>query len=1137
MYSKKKIEVELNSTPDSIDFSDENIDVHISETDFFELSGGQFVWFDPESKEHTLENIEDIVRDMKNILFHSQGAGSAEEIHARFQLQLRLLTRNILPKSGSTEAKEEIDLPALVGKFPLNFSRSQGYEPLKTYLIRVRPELYLDLESILQSISDSTSRLGGRPKEKADALSNIRTHTFADLFLLKKTLLARKLSTVESVEASRGIFQFVGESVGLLDKSPNKSERQTLQEASLEFLKSLDPSRRENPLGSSSSSSSTSTGGGSGSGGGLLGSERGAPDFSLIDLEGVPPGSPIARKRPHSSLGSPLSPLIEQRRGTAPYSYLARSGRVEDEGAVGIPIDQRDREEAEAFRLASQEARASEGGGAGVGSGDAGGSGGGGGGDEAVNPKETVEYLYLLQQFQTVNETLQEYEKLSSSQRSEISKLIQLHEASGGALQNSNEQVQSLRGQVESLQGQISGISTERSSEVAQLRARSSEVAQLRADLTERSSEVAQLRAELATFRLSSATNADEILKARSEAIAEAAAAREREAAATQAAESARKLRDEERQTFTTQLAQARDEAAAAREIEAAATQAAESARKLRDEERQTFTTQLAQARDEAAAAREREAAATYAERQTFTTQLAQARAEAAAAGEREAVATQAGLKEKAGREADNSAHRKRETEFARQIDEATDELKRLRDEIVSIRSQAAQEIIRIRSEADAEIARNNLRRTRSLGGVGPGGRASRRLRSESFGSESFDSSSVSSTVPGEGEEAQQEILRLTADLAKVKSQLEESLGQQQQLLTANETLRSSVRDLTQQDEALNEARTALEAANRRIASAETAAEGAAREALARTSAAEGAAREALARTSAAEGAAREALAAFSEVSGRAAAEAAENARKIYAAQESVREANLKLTEAEEKASLAISRADAAEARAAEEAAAERAAAGRAAAGRAAAQEAAIIEAAAQEAAIREAAAQEAAIREAAAEADAAEAARRAAAGRAAAGRAAAAEAVFIESARRAAAAEAAAAEAAAAEAAARDAEGLGAVRDPRLDNIFALTRRALYIPGTAPLTQAELRELRALLNSVFDLDQGETLRRYATERFGPRARNFFDFAPKEGEPFVNVQAQRSVVLQVHGLPQDNAAFHDNFDYTQANNY
>jgi len=1035
MYSKKKIEVELNSTPDSIDFSDENIDVHISETDFFELSGGQFVWFDPESKEHTLENIEDIVRDMKNILFHSQGAGSAEEIHARFQLQLRLLTRNILPKSGSTEAKEEIDLPALVGKFPLNFSRSQGYEPLKTYLIRVRPELYLDLESILQSISDSTSRLGGRPKEKADALSNIRTHTFADLFLLKKTLLARKLSTVESVEASRGIFQFVGESVGLLDKSPNKSERQTLQEASLEFLKSLDPSRRENPLGSSSSSSSTSTGGGSGSGGGLLGSERGAPDFSLIDLEGVPPGSPIARKRPHSSLGSPLSPLIEQRRGTAPYSYLARSGRVEDEGAVGIPIDQRDREEAEAFRLASQEARASEGGGAGVGSGDAGGSGGGGGGDEAVNPKETVEYLYLLQQFQTVNETLQEYEKLSSSQRSEISKLIQLHEASGGALQNSNEQVQSLRGQVESLQGQISGISTERSSEVAQLRARSSEVAQLRADLTERSSEVAQLRAELATFRLSSATNADEILKARSEAIAEAAAAREREAAAT------------------------------------------------------------------------------YAERQTFTTQLAQARAEAAAAGEREAVATQAGLKEKAGREADNSAHRKRETEFARQIDEATDELKRLRDEIVSIRSQAAQEIIRIRSEADAEIARNNLRRTRSLGGVGPGGRASRRLRSESFGSESFDSSSVSSTVPGEGEEAQQEILRLTADLAKVKSQLEESLGQQQQLLTANETLRSSVRDLTQQDEALNEARTALEAANRRIASAETAAEGAAREALARTSAAEGAA--------------REALAAFSEVSGRAAAEAAENARKIYAAQESVREANLKLTEAEEKASLAISRADAAEARAAEEAAAERAAAGRAAAGRAAAQEAAIIEAAAQEAAIREAAA----------EADAAEAARRAAAGRAAAGRAAAAEAVFIESARRAAAAEAAAAEAAAAEAAARDAEGLGAVRDPRLDNIFALTRRALYIPGTAPLTQAELRELRALLNSVFDLDQGETLRRYATERFGPRARNFFDFAPKEGEPFVNVQAQRSVVLQVHGLPQDNAAFHDNFDYTQANNY
>jgi len=58
--------------------------------------------------------------------------------------------------------------------------------------------------------------------------------------------------------------------------------------------------------------------------------------------------------------------------------YVARNPALCEE-AVGIPIAQREREEAEAFQLAMQEARASEGGGAGVGSGDAGGSGGAGG--------------------------------------------------------------------------------------------------------------------------------------------------------------------------------------------------------------------------------------------------------------------------------------------------------------------------------------------------------------------------------------------------------------------------------------------------------------------------------------------------------------------------------------------------------------------------------------------------------------------------------------------------------------------------------------------------------------------------------------------------------------------------------------
>ena len=100
------------------------------------------------------------------------------------------------------------------------------------------------------------------------------------------------------------------------------------------------------------------------------------------------------------------------------------------------------------------------------------------------------------------------------------------------------------------------------------------------------------------------------------------------------------------------------------------------------------------------------------------------------------------------------------------------------------------------------------------------------------------------------------------------------------------------------------------------------------------------------------------------------------------------------------------------------------------------------------------------------------------------------------------------------------------------------MTQRALFIPRTDPLTHAELIELRKLLNSVYDIDEGQTLRRFATRRLGSeRFRNFFDGSPREGEPFVNIDAQRSVLLSALGFAYESRSIPNYFEYTQANNY
>jgi len=107
------------------------------------------------------------------------------------------------------------------------------------------------------------------------------------------------------------------------------------------------------------------------------------------------------------------------------------------------------------------------------------------------------------------------------------------------------------------------------------------------------------------------------------------------------------------------------------------------------------------------------------------------------------------------------------------------------------------------------------------------------------------------------------------------------------------------------------------------------------------------------------------------------------------------------------------------------------------------------------------------------------------------------------------------------------------------LETVWELIARALRVKGE-PVTREELETLKKLLQTLYNKDQGKTLRDFARALFPDQpeeAKNFFDHNPQNGLRFTSADSQRFALLQYYGKPYDYVEAPDNvFYYTQANN-
>ena len=117
--------------------------------------------------------------------------------------------------------------------------------------------------------------------------------------------------------------------------------------------------------------------------------------------------------------------------------------------------------------------------------------------------------------------------------------------------------------------------------------------------------------------------------------------------------------------------------------------------------------------------------------------------------------------------------------------------------------------------------------------------------------------------------------------------------------------------------------------------------------------------------------------------------------------------------------------------------------------------------------------------------------------------------------------------------------ENEGGTDEYYLETVWELIARALRVKSE-PVTREELETLKKLLQTLYNKDQGKTLRDFARALFPDQpeeAKNFFDHNPQNGLRFTSADSQRFALLQYYGKPYDYAEAPDNvFYYTQANN-